>query len=72
MTNDHRKWWVLAGSTLLYIALWGRREPIQPPSGRKEGKSIPNSIVVVGFENRDGAVVMPRDAHKGQEVYPNR
>jgi hypothetical protein len=52
MPNANRKWWVLAGSTLLYIALSGRKTPIQPPTGRKEGKPIPNSIVVVGFENR--------------------
>ena len=72
MTNDHRRWWVLAGSTLLYIALRGRKEPIQPLTGRKEGKPIPNSIVALGFENRYGVVVMPADAHNSQETYPNR
>jgi len=54
------------------ITLWGRKEPIQPPTGRKESKRITKSIVVLGFENRYGAEVMPADARKGQEVYPNR
>jgi len=39
---------------------------------KKERRSIPNSIVVLGFENQYGTEAMLGDVHKWQEEYPNR
>jgi hypothetical protein len=45
---------------------------VREKTEEKEGRSIPNSIVVLGFESQYGAEAMLGDVHKWQEAYPNR